>query len=95
MAAASATALALAAALATPQAAMAAEADAAGPMSPDAPELEQVLVTAPKGSAASGAPATAPLDAVQPTAMVSRTFIEDSVADTSDYTGVIVMTPSL
>ncbi|WP_374572096.1 TonB-dependent receptor [Phenylobacterium sp.] len=89
-------ALALAA-LAAPQAALAAEAaaDAAGPLSPDAPELEQVLVTAPKGSAASGAPATAPLDAVEPTAMITRTFIEDSVADTSDYTGVLVMTPSL
>jgi len=62
---------------------------------PDAPELEVVVVTAPQGDAAALAPATAPLNAFQPTSIINRTFIEDSVADTSDYTGVVVNTPSL
>lgn len=71
-------------------------ADAVPPgVSPDAPELEVVVVTAPQGDAASLAPATAPLASFQPTSIITRTFIEDSVPDTSDYTGVIVNTPGL
>lgn len=88
----------LALALAMAPAAFAADAAAdAGPrpVGPDSPELEQVVVTAPRGQAANLAPATAPLAAFQPTAIVTRTFIEDSIADTSDFTGALVNTPSV
>ncbi len=61
---------------------------------PDAPELEEVVISAPKGTAAALAPTKAPLNAIQPTSIVTRTFIEDSVADTSDYTGIVTVTPS-
>ncbi|MBU4433654.1 MAG: TonB-dependent receptor [Alphaproteobacteria bacterium] len=84
-----------------PHAALAADAvDAAAAqanrtLSPDAPELEKVVVTASKGAAATMAPSSAPLEAFQPTAIINRTFIEDSVSDTSDFTGVVVLSPSL
>lgn len=77
---------------------LAAAADVAAgprPIAPDAPELEQVVVTASKEGAAALAPSTAPLSAFQPTSIVTRSFIEDSVADTSDFTGTLVNTPSV
>ncbi len=69
-------------------------ADAASAESgPDAPEKE-IVVVAPKGQAADLAPSKATLDTVEPQSIVTRTFIEDSVADTSDYTGAYIITPS-
>lgn len=72
----------------------AAPAHAADAKAPDAPELEVVVVTAPRGTAAAVAPTKASLDAIEPQSIVARTFIEDSVADTSDYTGIVAITPS-
>jgi iron complex outermembrane receptor protein len=61
---------------------------------PDAPELEVVVITATRGLAADIAPVKSSLEATQPQSTIDRTFIEDSVADTSDYTGTLTVSPS-
>ena len=62
---------------------------------PDNPDIEIVGVTAARGTAANIAPTKSSLDAFQPTSIMTRTFIEDSVADVSDYTAIALVSPSV
>ncbi|WP_158912592.1 TonB-dependent receptor [Caulobacter sp. S45] len=61
----------------------------------DAPELETVVVTASRGTAAALAPATAPLTTREPASVINRTFIEDSVPDTGDYNEIVMFAPGV
>ena len=78
-----------------PDAASASIATAPGGYAKDAPELETVVVTAPRGSAANLAPATAPLTTREPASVINRTFIEDSVPDTADYSEIVEFAPGI
>ena len=64
-------------------------------VSPDSPEIEIVVVTAARGTAADIAPSKASLDAFEPQSIMTRTFIEDLVADVSDYTAIALIAPSV
>lgn len=66
-----------------------------GAASPDNPDIEIVIVTAARGVAADIAPTKSSLDAFQPQSIMTRTFIEDSVPDVSDYTGIAMISPSI
>lgn len=57
--------------------------------------LETIVVTASKASdAIDAAPSTAPLDAVQPTSVISGDFIQKNFAPTTNYDEAIKFTPS-
>lgn len=73
----------------------AAQARAGDADNPDNPDIEIVVVTAARGTAANIAPTKSSLDAFQPTSIMTRTFIEDSVADVSDYTAIALVSPSV
>lgn len=62
---------------------------------PDNPDIEVVVVTAAKGTAANVAPTKSSLDAFQPQSIISRTYIENSMSDVSDYTGIATIAPSV
>jgi iron complex outermembrane receptor protein len=68
---------------------------AGGTTAPDNPEVEIVVVTATKGTAANLAPSKSSLDAFEPQSIMTRTYIEDSVPDVSDYTGIALISPSV
>jgi iron complex outermembrane recepter protein len=80
---------------ATAPVATAADSAAPGAYAKDAPELETVVVTASHGTAASLAPATAPLTTREPASVINRTFIEDSVPDTGDYNEIVMFAPGV
>lgn len=52
-------------------------------------------MTAEKGTAASVAPTQANLQATQPQSIISRTFIEESVAPTGNFNTIITIAPSI
>lgn len=66
-----------------------------GSYAKDAPELEAVVVTAARGTAASLAPSTAPLTTREPASVITRTFIENSVPDTGDYNEIVMFAPGV
>ncbi len=66
-----------------------------GTYAKDAPELETIVVTAARGTAASLAPSTAPLTAREPTSIITRTFIENAVPDTGDYNEIVMFAPGV
>lgn len=67
-------------------------ADSATPAS-DIAEGSEIVVTATKANEI--APVTASLDTTQPQAIVSRSFIEDSLPATTDFFGIALITPSV
>ena len=70
-------------------------AEAAKPSSVDAKEVEEIVVTAPVGRAADVAPVKASLTAVQPQAVITRKFIEESAPRVGDFTTTVVLAPSM
>lgn len=62
---------------------------------PDAPESDVVVITGIVERVGNLAPAVAPLDTRTPTSVITRTWIENSVPDTTDFTGIAMITPSL
>src|SRR5262249_11498229 len=80
--------------VASPAVAQDATANATDNLSKDAPERE-IVVVGNRGVASTIAPAAATLDATQPMSVINRTFIENAVADTADYTTAITLSPSL
>ncbi len=70
-------------------------AHAASGFNPDSPSLELVVVTAARGHAADLAPTKSSLDTFEPQSVIDRSFIEDSVPDVSDYTGIVTVAPSV
>jgi len=62
---------------------------------PDNPEVEIVVVTATKGTAADIAPSKSSLDTFEPQSIMTRTYIEDSIPDVSDYTAIATISPSV
>ena len=64
-------------------------------VAPDNPDIEIVVVTAARGTAADLAPAKSSLDTFEPQSIMTRTYIEDSVPDVSDYTGIALIAPSV
>ena len=71
------------------------ESVAATTRAPDDPDREVIVITGSRGTVEALSPAKASLDAFEPQTIISRTFIEDSVADTADYTNVIMFAPSV
>ncbi|MGC1303156.1 MAG: TonB-dependent receptor, partial [Caulobacteraceae bacterium] len=68
---------------------------APGAYAKDAPELETVVVTASRGTAATLAPSTAPLTTHEPASVITRTFIENSIPDTGDYNEIVAFAPGV
>src|SRR5262245_14162107 len=60
----------------------------------DTEPLETVVVT---GTAfkADAAPAKASLDTTEPQTIINRSYIQDSVADSGDYTTILAIAPSM
>jgi iron complex outermembrane recepter protein len=56
--------------------------------------VETIIVTATRDNAAAIAPSMAPLDAVQPTSMISQDFIAKNFSGSTNYDEVIKFTPS-
>ena len=56
--------------------------------------VETITVTATRDKAAAIAPSMAPLDAVQPTSVISQDFIAKNMAGSTNYDEVIKFTPS-
>jgi iron complex outermembrane receptor protein len=73
----------------------------AGPANPDAAtadygtRVSELVVTSEVGGAVAAEPVKAPLQAIEPTAIVTREAIDQFVPQTSDYSQVIDMTPSM
>ncbi|MDB5431768.1 MAG: hypothetical protein JWP35_2884 [Caulobacter sp.] len=61
----------------------------------DAPEVDAVVITAPKGKAADVAPVKSSLKATEPTAVITRQFIEESAPRVGDYTTTAILAPSM
>ncbi len=61
----------------------------------DAPEVQAIVVTASKGKAAAVAPVGSSLKATEPTAIITRRFIEESAPRVGDYTTTAILAPSM
>lgn len=57
--------------------------------------VSQLTVTAQPGSAAAAAPSQAPTDAVQPTSVVTQSFIANDLPATANYDEIVAITPSV
>ena len=66
-----------------------------GPQKTDAPEVQEVIVTATKGKAADAAPVKSSLMATEPEAVITRKFIEESAPRVGDYTTTAILAPSM
>ena len=58
-------------------------------------QVSQVTVTAQPGTAAAAAPSQAPVDAVQPTSVVTSDYIANDLPATTNYDEIIAITPSV
>jgi iron complex outermembrane receptor protein len=58
------------------------------------PEVQAIVVTAPKGKAAA-APVTSTLKATEPEAIITRKFIEEAAPRVGDYTTTAILAPSM
>jgi iron complex outermembrane receptor protein len=58
-------------------------------------ELEEIVVTGTRGTAAEVAPTKASLATTQPQSIVNRSFIERAIVQTGDSTSIISLTPSV
>jgi iron complex outermembrane receptor protein len=67
----------------------------AAPDGADAPEVEAVVITAPAGKAADAAPVKSTLKATEPTAVITRQFIEESAPRVGDFTTTAILAPSM
>ena len=72
-----------------------AQSTAAGAQKTDAPEVQEVIVTAAKGKAAQAAPVTSSLKATEPEAVITRKFIEEAAPRVGDYTTTAILAPSM
>jgi iron complex outermembrane receptor protein len=61
----------------------------------DAPEVDAVVITAAKGKAADVAPVKSSLKATEPTAVITRQFIEESAPRVGDFTTTASLAPSM
>ena len=68
---------------------------AAGTQKTDAPEVQEVIVTAAKGRAAEEAPVKSSLKATEPEAVITRKFIEEAAPRVGDYTTTAILAPSM
>jgi iron complex outermembrane receptor protein len=59
------------------------------------PEVQAIVVTAPKGKAAAAAPVTSTLKATEPEAIITRKFIEEAAPRVGDYTTTAILAPSM
>ena len=82
-------ALAIAAGCGSAFAAVAADTDI------NAPEVQAIIVTASKGKAEAVAPVSSSLKATEPTAIITRKFIEESAPRVGDYTTTAILAPSV
>lgn len=57
--------------------------------------VESVTVTAAREAAAIVAPSAAPPEAIQPTSVIGRRFIENNLAATANYDDIVKITPSV
>ena len=87
--------LALAAAMSFGQAAMAQAPDASSAQKRDEKEVSSVVVTASGGRAAYVAPVTSSLAATEPTAVITRKFIEESAPRVGDFTTTAALAVSM
>ncbi len=83
----------LAVAMATPLRAESMKAAAAEEGSADIAEGSDIIVTATRANEI--APVTASLQTTQPQAIISRSFIEDSLPATTDFNGIALISPSV
>ena len=58
-------------------------------------EVDAVVVTAAKGQAAEAAPVASSLTAIEPEAVITRRFIEESAPRVGDYTTSAILAPSM
>ena len=67
------------------------------PAKPDfaATEVDAVIVTAAKGQASTVAPVASSLNAVEPQAVITRKFIEESAPRVGDFTTTAILAPSM
>lgn len=61
----------------------------------DAPEVQQIVVTAAKGKAAEVAPVKSNLKTGEPQAVITRKFIEEAAPRVGDYTTTAILAPSM
>lgn len=61
----------------------------------DAPEVQEVIVTAAKGKAATAAPVASSLKATEPQAVITRKVIEEAAPRVGDYTTTAILAPSM
>ncbi|MBS0296430.1 MAG: TonB-dependent receptor [Proteobacteria bacterium] len=70
-------------------------ADETPPASTDAPEVREVIITAPRGQAAEAAPVKGSLTAKEPEAVITRQFIEEVAPRVGDFTTTAMLAPSM
>ncbi|MDP9103431.1 MAG: TonB-dependent receptor [Pseudomonadota bacterium] len=75
--------------------ASAAAVSGAQPTKTDAPEVQEVIVTAAKGRAAEAAPVASSLKTGEPQAVITRKFIEEAAPRVGDYTTTAILAPSM
>jgi iron complex outermembrane receptor protein len=75
--------------------ASAAAVSGAQPTKTDAPEVQEVIVTAAKGRAAEAAPVASSLKTGEPEAVITRKFIEEAAPRVGDYTTTAILAPSM
>ncbi|HUO21926.1 MAG TPA: TonB-dependent receptor [Caulobacteraceae bacterium] len=84
-----------AAGLAAPHAARAAEAAVTADAGPDAPEVNQIVVTATASKATQVAPVRSSLNATEPEAVITRKYMEETAPRIGDFSTVAAFAPGM